>query len=350
MIEQRLAVGRHLRRPLEQGGEVHDVPAVDHVLEDLPVEPREFLPAAQPGLLGSLKDVLGCEQGFLRPGKELANLVGERAHAQHVSVRRPLSGVPVHSKQFLHQGELVTGGEQVRWLRIVEPTEPGVQDVASQAVDRDHAELRSDPWNRASNASRASSRALRDPTTNATRSPGVGPALQELGEPLAENRGLPGPGASRDQHGARPVRQDARLLRGRGRGDVIRRMLLRDTDRFLAGFWQVFGRSLNRVPQVTNGGLRDRDVAAARRTPWASSAPRSRGDTTLRHRADPAFPRAFRHRPPGRPSRPATRTHHRASHRRSRTVVWFSGIKASLTGRSGSRRPVAGRSASRSSR
>ncbi len=139
VVEQRLAVRRHLRRALQQRREVDDVPPVDHVLV-VAVEPRELVPPAQSGLLRALEDVVGREERLLRPREELADLVGEPAHAQHVSVRRPLLRVLL-AQELLHLRELVAGRQQIGRLRVVEPTEARVQDVTGQAVDRHHAEL-----------------------------------------------------------------------------------------------------------------------------------------------------------------------------------------------------------------
>ena len=209
VVQQRLAVGGHLRRALQQGREVHDVPPVDHVLV-LPVEARELLPPGEAGLVGAQLDVLGGEERLLRAREELPDLVGERAHAEHVSVRRPRRRVLL-AQQVLHQRELVAGGQQVRRLRVVEPSEPRVQDVARQAVDRHDAELGKRALE--PREQRLARFVARSPGTHDERHPlGIGAALQQPGEPFAKDRGLPGAGAAGHQQGAGGVSQDPFLL------------------------------------------------------------------------------------------------------------------------------------------
>ena len=228
VVQQRLAVRRHLRRALQQRREVHDVPPVDHVLV-LPVEPSELLPPAQSGLLGPLEDVVGREERLLRAREELPYLVGERAHAQHVSVRRPLRRVLL-AQQLLHQRELVAGGQQVGRLRVVQPTEARVQDVTRDAVDRHDAELRQrslEPGEQC--LARLVARA---PRTDDERDPlGIRAALQELREPLAEDRGLAGARAAGDQQRRPPGAPGHAPAAGPARGGMSStRMLLRAND------------------------------------------------------------------------------------------------------------------------
>ena len=209
VVEQRLAVGGHLRRPLQQRREVHDVASVDHVLV-LAIEAGELVPPGQAGLLRSRLDVLGREERFLRPREELPDLVGERAHAEHVSVRGPHRGVLI-VEQLLHQRELVSRGQQIGRLRIVEPSEPSVHHVPRQSVNRHDAELRERALE-----PREQGVALGVPRRGGAhdeRHPfGIGAALEQPGEPLAEDRGLPGSGIAGHQERAGVVSQDPLLL------------------------------------------------------------------------------------------------------------------------------------------
>ena len=209
VVQQRLAVGGHLRRPLQQRREVHDVASVDHVLV-LAIEAGELVPAGQAGLLRSRLDVLGAEQRFLRPREELPDLVGERAHAEHVPVRGPRRSVLI-VEQLLHQRELVARGQQVGRLRVIQPPEPSVQHVARQSVNRHDAELREralEPREQGvalGVARRGGAHDERHPF-------GIGAALEQAGEPLAEDRGLPGSGIAGDQERAGVVSEDPLLL------------------------------------------------------------------------------------------------------------------------------------------
>ena len=209
VVEQRLAVGGHLRRPLQQRREVHHVASVDHVLV-LAIEASELVPPGQAGLLRSRLDVLGREERFLRPREELTDLVGERAHAEHVSVGGPHRGVLI-VEQLLHQRELVSRGQQIGRLRIVQPSEPSVHHVSRQSVNRHDAELRERA--REPREQGVALGAARRGGAHDERHPfGIGATFEQSGEPLAEDRGLPGSGMAGHQERAGVVSQDPLLL------------------------------------------------------------------------------------------------------------------------------------------
>ncbi len=209
VIEQRLAVGGHLRRPLQQRREVHDVASVDHVLV-LAIEAGELIPAGQAGLRRSRLDVLGAEERLLRAREELPDLVGERAHAEHVSVRGPRRGVLI-VEQLLHQRELVARGQQVGRLRIVQPSEPSVQHVSRQSVNRHDAQLRERALEPREQG--VAFGVPRRGRAHDERHPlGICAALEQPGEPLAEDRGLPGAGIAGHQERADVVSEDPLLL------------------------------------------------------------------------------------------------------------------------------------------
>ena len=125
-------------------------------------------------------------------------------------------------EQLLHQRELVARGQQIGRLRVVQPAEPARsgRDAPRRGSSR-RAAPGSEPWNRASRALTRLGVARRGPHDE--RDPfGIGAALEELGEPLAEDRGLPGSGVAGHQDGARQSCARTRACCGSGeRGDVI---------------------------------------------------------------------------------------------------------------------------------
>ena len=214
VVDEQMLEERCLRRgccrlgSADQRGEVDDAIGVQHV-EILLVETSELVPAAQPSRRCLLVDLFRGQPSLLRPEEELPDLVGEPAERQEVSVGGPFRGV-LPLEQILDECELVGRGEDIGRLRVAERRETFAQDEMPEPVERQDVEAGErcgEPGDQ-----RVASRLPRAARPDDQRDPlGVGTALHETREPLAEDRGFPGSRCAGDQQRTGTMREHSFL-------------------------------------------------------------------------------------------------------------------------------------------
>ena len=150
-------------------------------------------------------DLFGGQPSLLRPQEELPDLVGEPAERQEVPVGGPFGGI-LPLEQILDERELVGRGEDLGRLRVAERREAFAQDQMPEPMERQDVEAGErggQPGDQ-----RVASRLPRAARPDDQRDPlGVGTALHETREPLAEDRGLPGSRCAGDQQRTGTVRE-----------------------------------------------------------------------------------------------------------------------------------------------
>ena len=136
VVEEGIVIRRQLGRPgglCDEAREV-DLPCRGEHVEVATVEPCELAPPGGASLGGPGKQLVRCDERFLRPLQELADLVGETAKGEHRSERRPLRGV-LRREQLTDPCVLVERSQRRRRRAIPEGPEPQRGGVVRQPVD-----------------------------------------------------------------------------------------------------------------------------------------------------------------------------------------------------------------------